>query len=146
MSRSLLKSRSPSTGPLAWALTLLLLLSAGCDVTDPRLDDLRVAGSVTDAAGQPIAGATVSLVRMACPGSCGARTRGADVTGTDARFDIVVERDDDEQSSWDLVCHEFTVSIEASGYAPIAGNYQAWRGPFCASGEVVGIEFTMEPA
>jgi len=100
---------------------------------------------VTDAAGLPIPGANVTLVRSACADGCAARMRGEDVTGADAGFEIVVERDDDEQNLWDLVCHEFTMSVDADGYTPIEGNYLAWRGPFCASGEADNIEFRLDP-
>ena len=58
--------------------------------------------------------------------------------------ELVVQREDDEQNSWDLVCLEFTISVRADGYAPIEGNYLAWRGPFCASGEAGSIEFRMD--
>ena len=99
-----------------------------------------------DAAGLAIPGANVTLVRSPCPDDCAARIRGEDVTGADARFEIVVERDEDEQNLWELVCHEFTLSVDADGYAPIEGSYSPWRNPFCASGEADNIEFRLAPA
>ena len=146
MRRSPVKPRIPIPGRLAWISCFVLMISTGCNPTDPRLDDLRVTGSVTDAAGLPIPGANVTLVRTPCAEGCAAQMRGRDVTGADARFEIVVERNDDEQNAWDLVCHEFTLSVDAAGYAPIVGNHSAWRGPFCASGEAENIEFRLDPA
>ena len=101
---------------------------------------------MSDATGLPIAGANVALVKSPCPDNCPERLRGSDVTDAEGRFEIVREREDDERNSWDLVCHEFTISVAADGYAPIQGNYLAWRGPFCASGEADNIEFRLDPA
>jgi len=117
---------------------------AGCGITDPLTEDLVVSGKVTDVAGAGIAGAHVELKRESClQGSCTDRTRGEDVTDADGDFRIVVARDTDETELWELVCHEFTIDVEAAGYTPIEGNYQGWRAAFCASGEVSGLEFAL---
>lgn len=127
----------------AWAFTLA---ATGCDVTDPRLDDLRVTGSVSALDGTPLQGATVALVRTPCSGStCAPVNRGMDVTASDGAFEIVVQREAVERDSWELVCHEFTISVDAVGFAPVVGDYQAWRGTFCASGEAEGIQFRLQP-
>jgi hypothetical protein len=118
---------------------------AACGVTDPRLDDLRLQGTVTDLAGVAIPGAQVQLIRLCPAPSCTPRTRGQAVTGAEGGFEILLPRESDEESSWDLVCHEFTVNISAVGYEPIRGSYQAWRGPFCASGEAANIDFRLTP-
>jgi len=127
----------------AWASTLVV---TGCDVTDPRLDDLRVTGSVSALDGTFLQGATVTLVRTPCSGStCAPMTRGMDVTASDGAFEIVEQREAVERDSWELVCHEFTLSVEAVGFASVVGDYQAWRGTFCAAGAAEGIEFRLQP-
>ncbi len=129
------------------ALMVLLLATGACGLLDPVVTDLEVSGSVTDDAGTPIAGARVQLLRTTCTEatSCTSRQRGDDLTGSDGGFRIVVEREQDEVDLWDLVCHQFFIDVEADGYVPIEGNYQAWRGRFCASSDVDEVEFRLQP-
>jgi hypothetical protein len=120
--------------------------ATACDVTDPRLDDLRVAGIVSALDGTLLQGATVTLVRTPCSDStCTPRARGLDVTASDGAFEIVTPRDGVERDSWELVCHEFTISVEAAGFVSVVGDYQAWRGTFCAAGEAEQIELRLQP-
>lgn len=128
---------------VAWVSSLA---ATGCGVTDPRLDDLRVTGTVSALDGTPLQGATVTLLRTPCSGStCTPRARAVGITAADGTFRIVAQRESVERDSWELVCQEFTMSVEAVGFASIVGDYQAWRGAFCASGEVEGIDFRLQP-
>ncbi len=128
------------------AVWVAAVITAGCGVTDPRLDDLEVTGSVAAQDGAAVSGATVTLIRKPCADStCMPRARGADMTASDGTFRIVTEREAVERDSWELVCHEFTISVDAAGFVPIVGDYQAWRGTFCASGEAQGIELRLQP-
>ena len=128
------------------ALMVLLLATGACGLLDPVVTDLEVSGSVTDAAGTPIVGARVQLLRTtgAQPSTSSSRQRGEDLTGADGGFRIVVEREQDEVDLWDLVCHEFFIDVEADGYVPIQGNYLVWRGRFCASSDVDEVEFRLQ--
>jgi hypothetical protein len=138
---------SPRVLVRALVVSTLLFASTACGITDPLSEDLVVSGKVTDVAGVGLTGASVSLVRESClSGACTTRTRGQDMTDANGDFRIVVVRDADERDLWELVCHEFTIDIEAAGYTPVVGNYQGWRAAFCASGEVAGLEFALTPS
>jgi len=141
--------RTSSARKLVRLLGTVAVLQAigGCGLTDPLSEDLVVSGKVTDVAGAGIAGASVSLMRESClQGSCTTRARGQDVTDANGEFRVVVVRDADERELWELVCHEFTLDIEATGFTPIEGDYQGWRAAFCAAGEVSGLELALTPS
>jgi hypothetical protein len=130
------------------ALTALLVTATACGLLDPSAPDPEVSGTVTDLPGTPVVGARVELVRTTCSGAtaCTSRTRGEALTGADGRFRIVVSPDQDEVDLWDLVCHQFFIDVTAEGYVPLEGNYQSWRGGFCATHKAEDILFRLEAA